>query len=424
MRIGLFEDSGVAGLDPLTFGRPAFDLYCGLTTLADKQSRFFGRTADGLLVRPLLADVVRLQHPAARVNDLGWLRAGPAVLINGRWLPPPYRADLTALTTGPHLGLVGGEVAYAVLEPAHLATLRPEALGETTAAAWSRDLPQRDAGGRMAAHPWELVEANGEQIARDFADLNLGDQSGCRPATLAVTGPEERLFIDRTARIDPLVVADTTRGPVVIDREAAVTAFTRLEGPCYVGPGTHLHAARIHAGTTLGPECRVGGEVECSIVHGYSNKAHEGFLGHSYLGEWVNFGAGTHTSDLRLDYGLVSVPGAGGAPTPTGLRKVGCFVGDHVKTGLNTLLNTGSRVGAFSQLLPSGRLSPRAVPPFSRCIDGVLGEVDLDSVFATAAVAMSRRGCTFTDAHRALFRALREQGGIARRTSEGRRRAA
>jgi UDP-N-acetylglucosamine diphosphorylase/glucosamine-1-phosphate N-acetyltransferase len=408
MRIGLFEDAGVAGLDPLTFGRPAFDLYCGLTTLAGKQSRYFGRPAEGLLVRPALAEVVRLRHPAARVNDPAWLRAGPAVLVNGRWLPPPGTADLTALTTGPHLALADGEPAYAVLSPAHLAAVRPEALADALAD-WGRGLPQRPAGGRLVAHPWELVEANGEQIARDFADLNLADQAGWRPATLPVIGPAEKLFIDRTARTDPLVVADTTHGPVVIDREAVVTAFTRLEGPCYIGPGTQVKAAQVHGGTTLGPECRIGGEVEASIVQGYSNKAHEGFLGHSYLGEWVNFGAGTHTSDLRLDYGPVSVPGPGGLGVPTGLRKVGCFVGDHVKTGLNTLLNTGSRVGAFCQLLPSGRLSPRALPPFSRYMDGEVRECDLEALFATAATAMRRRGCEFTDAHRALYRSLREQ---------------
>jgi UDP-N-acetylglucosamine diphosphorylase/glucosamine-1-phosphate N-acetyltransferase len=423
MRIGLFEDAGVAGLDPLTFGRAAFDLYCGLTTLAGKQGRFFGRPAEGLLVRPLLAAVVRLQHPAARVNDPAWLTAGPVVLVNGRWLPPPHRADPTTRATGPHVALVGGEVAYAVLEPAHLAALRPEAPAESLAA-WANDLPQRDAGGRLIAHPWELVEANGEQIVRDFTDLNLGDQAGWRPATLAMTGPAERLFIDRTARIDPLVVADTTGGPIVIDREAVVSAFSRLEGPCYVGPGTQVKAAQVHAGTTLGPECRIGGEVESSIVQGYTNKAHDGFLGHSYLGEWVNFGAGTHTSDLRLDYGPVSVPGPGGLPVPTGLRKVGGFVGDHVKTGLNTLLNTGSRVGAFSQILPTGRLAPRHVPPFVRCVDGALREADLETLFATAAVAMARRGCEFTDAHRALFRTLREQAAPPRTAAEAARRRA
>src|SRR5205085_8278996 len=113
--------------------------------------------------------------------------------------------------------------------------------------------------------------------------------------------------IDPTARLDPMVVVDTTGGPVVIDAEVVVHAFSRLEGPCYVGPGCQVLGAKVRAGTSLGPGCRVGGEVDASIILGRSNKYHDGFLGHSYVGEWVNLGAGTHTSDLRNDYGPGSV---------------------------------------------------------------------------------------------------------------------
>src|SRR5437763_1256292 len=151
------------------------------------------------------------------------------------------------------------------------------------------------------------------------------------------------------------LVADTTQGPVMVNAHAVVTSFTRLEGPCYVGPYTQIQGAKIRPGTTLGPQCRVGGEVEASIIHGHSNKYHEGFLGHSYVGEWVNLGAGTSNSDLRNDYGEVTVTVAG-RRVPTGLTKVGCFLGDHTKTGLGTLLNTGTNAGAFCNLLPGGLL--------------------------------------------------------------------
>src|SRR6185503_20580297 len=124
--------------------------------------------------------------------------------------------------------------------------------------------------------------------------------------------------------------------------------------PCYVGPESWILGAKLRGGT-VGPWCRVGGEVEASVVQGYSNKCHDGFLGHSYLGEWVNLGAGTQVSDLRHDYEAVTVP-LGGERVNTGLTKVGCFIGDHTKTGLNTLINTGSVVGAFCQLLPTGGL--------------------------------------------------------------------
>src|SRR5204862_781774 len=140
-------------------------------------------------------------------------------------------------------------------------------------------------------------------------------------------------------------------GPVIIDREARVKAFSRLEGPCYIGSKTWVLGAKVSS-STIGPVCRIGGEVEASIVHGFSNKAHEGFLGHSYVGEWVNLAAGTQVGDLRNDYGMVRCT-INGQRLPTGLTKVGAFFGDHAKTGLNPLINTGSVFGAFCQLLPA-----------------------------------------------------------------------
>src|SRR5436190_12798412 len=189
----------------------------------------------------------------------------------------------------------------------------------------------------------------------------------------------------------------------MIDREAVIAAFTRLEGPCYIGPQTHVLGAKIRAGTTLGPNCRIGGEVEASIVHGHSNKYHDGFLGHSYIGEWVNLGAGTQNSDLRNDYGEVSVP-LGGVATPTGRTKVGCFLGDHTKTGLGTLLNTGTNVGGFCSILPAGRYAPKWLPSFTGWWHGALREdADLPRLLRTAAVVMGRRGQALTEAHAGLY---------------------
>ena len=115
---------------------------------------------------------------------------------------------------------------------------------------------------------------------------------------------------------------------------------------------------------TLGPTCRIGGEVEASIVHGYTNKYHEGFLGHAYVGEWVNLGAITSNSDLRNDYGEVRVP-LGGDPVATGQAKVGCFIGDHTRTGMGSQLNTGTAIGVMCNVLPAGPLLPKHVPSFA-----------------------------------------------------------
>src|SRR5205807_140210 len=154
------------------------------------------------------------------------------------------------------------------------------------------------------------------------------------------------------------------KGPVMIAHGAVVHSFSYLEGPCYIGPRTQIFGAKLRGGT-LGPECRIGGEVEESIVLGYANKYHDGFLGHSYVGEWANLAAGTSTGDLRFDYRPVSVP-IDGAEVSTGRTKVGSLIGDHAKTGLGVLLDCGTALGAFAHVLPTGGYAPRAVPPFHR----------------------------------------------------------
>jgi UDP-N-acetylglucosamine diphosphorylase/glucosamine-1-phosphate N-acetyltransferase len=407
LRACLYEDHAVLDLEPLTLTRPAFDLLCGQTSLAAKQFRVFPAAARGLLVRPHLAEVVR-QRARLAVNDLAWLRAGPTVLVNGRWLPASAeRADVS----GPCLGLSDDEVAYAVVERDALADVPLDGLEEQLRR-WRRTLPCRPAGGRLVRHLWELVEGNGEQITRDWQSaVEPCVPSGCP----AVVGPRDRLAIDPTAQLDPLVVADTTNGPVVIGRDAAVRAFTRLEGPCCIGPRTQVLGARVRAGTTLGPGCRVGGEVEASIIQGHSNKYHDGFLGHAYVGEWVNLGAGTQNSDLRNDYGEVRVM-VDGRLVRTGRSKVGCFLGDHTKTGLGALLNTGTSAGVFCNLLPCGGYLPRHIPSFTACRDGALAEnADLPGLLATAAQVMRRRGHELTEAHAELYRTLLEQTAAGRR---------
>jgi UDP-N-acetylglucosamine diphosphorylase/glucosamine-1-phosphate N-acetyltransferase len=372
-----------------------------MTSLGAKQLRAFAASAHGMLVRPALEALCRQCQPGVPVNDGAWLRSGPVVLINGRWLPSQ---TAIAVPSAPCVGVVDGQVAYAMLSPAELGRLNFDNVGAELNA-WQSELPCRPAGGSMIDRPWDLVDRNAAAIVRDFTDLGYaGKPSAVSPA--AVVGPADGLWIAPTARVEPMVVADTTQGPVVVDHGAVVHAFTRLEGPCYIGPLTQVFGAKIRAGTTLGPQCRIGGEIEASIVHGHSNKYHDGFLGHSYVGEWVNLGAGTHNSDLRNDYGEVTVT-VGGLPVRTGLSKVGCFLGDHTKTGLGTLLNTGASVGAFCNLLPAGRYAPRYVPSFTSWWNGSLREAFTpQQLLATAELAMQRRGVTLTEAQRALYLGL------------------
>lgn len=410
MRICHFEDTRSDVLEPLSLTRPVFDLVCGCTSLADKQRRFFSSAAAAVLVRPYLADFYRRQQPQLIVNDPAWLRAEPTVLVNGRWLPG---APMAVTLDEPHVGMIADEVAYVVVEPQHLTSCLLTNI-EGCLQTWKESLPHRSAPGKLIRFAWDLVQYNGEQLAADFPVVRAAIPPALH-GDWTVLGPQEQLHIAATAQVEPYVVFDTTSGPIAVAEEAVITAFSRIQGPCYIGPRTQVMGAKVRSGTTLGPQCRIGGEVEASIMHGYSNKYHEGFLGHSYVGEWVNLGAGTHNSDLRNDYGEVQVP-LHQTPTATGMNKVGCFIGDHTKTGLATLINTGSNIGIFANILPAGMLAPKYVPSFATLWKGDLREMaDLDRVFATAATVMQRRGCTLTEAHVSLYRHLYELTAFDRR---------
>jgi UDP-N-acetylglucosamine diphosphorylase/glucosamine-1-phosphate N-acetyltransferase len=309
-------------------------------------------------------------------------------------------------------------LAFAAVGPELLAGVSPAALDDCLED-WLTALPRQEVGGAVVRRPWDLVDRNGKQIIDDFPWAAETETAGCRPLSVALVGPADRLVLDPSARLDPMVAIDTTAGPVVVAADAVVGALSHLTGPCYVGPRTHVLGARVRPGTSLGPHCRVGGEVEASIVQGYSNKAHDGFLGHSYLGEWVNLAAGTHTGDLRNDYGTINVP-ADGVSLNTGRVKVGSFVGDHARTGLGVLLNCGSVIGAFAAVLPTGQLAPRDVPSFTRHgPDGFTEDLDLIARFAAADTMMRRRGRSLSRAQDAVYRAVAAQTAAHRRRALG-----
>lgn len=410
MRVCLYEDRPEQ-LEPLSWTRPVFDLRSGLVTLGQKQLRHVGASAWGALVRPMLEDVVRLQHPDVAVNDADWLAADDLLLINGCWLPP---VDALALPADSCVGMVDGVPAYVLLKKGMLTSIAIEQL-PMLLQVWQHTLPAHAAGGRLIAYAWDLVECNAEEIRRDFGWLPPCRHTRRDGQDAALLGPIGNLWIAPTAKIEPMVVIDARRGPVIIDEHATISAFTRLEGPCCVGPHSQVFGAKIRAGTTLGPHCRVGGEVEASIIHGYTNKYHDGFLGHSYVGAWVNLGAGTHNSDLRNDYGEVTMT-LHGLPVHTGMTKVGCFLGDHTKTGLGTLLNTGTSVGAFCNILPAGGYAPKYVPSFTTWWNGKLREAfTLEQMLATAQTVMARRGIELTDAHKELYAWLLDETQKERR---------
>ena len=415
MRFCLVEDQAAALLEPLTLTRPVFDLVLGSNTLGEKIALAFGLGSGpnqrGAILRPYLAPVQRERDPHTAVNDREWLGRAPVLVVNGRWVPPAgFRPPAVARPT---VGLCDGQPACAWVGPGQAV-----ALDLHGADAWfdemADDLACVDLGGEWVNRPWDLVAKNSEHLVRDFETAGRAGVGNRDTSSFALVGPSDRLFIHESARVDPYTVFDTTTGPITVEAGAWVQPFTRVEGPCYVGRNTQLFRANLRGGVTVGPNCRIGGEVEATVVHGHSNKYHEGFLGHAYIGEWVNLGAITSNSDLRNDYGEVQVP-LGGDPVPTGQSKVGCFIGDHSRTGLGSMINTGTSVGVMCNVLPAGPLLPKHIPSFAAVLYGrVAAGFPLGKVLETARTVKGRRGQAFTAAEEQLYLDLYEQTRVER----------
>jgi UDP-N-acetylglucosamine diphosphorylase/glucosamine-1-phosphate N-acetyltransferase len=415
MRLCLVEDNMVAGLEPLTLTRPVYDLLLGGSTLGSKIVKAFGigpgPARRGAVIRPHLAAVARARDPHTVLNDRDWLARGPVLVVNGRWVPP---AKLEVPDNpSPWVGLCNGEPACALVGPEQAV-----ALDANIAEDWFGDqaarLGGRELGGEWIEHPWDIVARNADHLVRDFEDESKVGLSNRHLTTVSLVGPVNRLFIHESARIDPYTVFDTTNGPITVATGAWVQPFTRVQGPSYIGRDTQLFRANLRGGVTLGPNCRIGGEVESTVVHGFSNKYHEGFLGHAYVGEWVNLGAITSNSDLRNDYGEVFVP-LSGDPIATGQAKVGCFIGDHTRTGLGSMLNTGTSIGVMCNVLPAGPLLPKHVPSFTAVLYGrVSPGFPIGQMFATARIVMGRRSQVFSEVEEQLYLDLYEQTQLER----------
>jgi UDP-N-acetylglucosamine diphosphorylase/glucosamine-1-phosphate N-acetyltransferase len=415
MRLCLVEDNTVVGLEPLTLTRPVFDLLLGASTLGGKIARAFGIGSGparrGAVVRPYLAAVQQARDPHTAVNDRDWLARGPVLVVNARWVPP---ADVEIpAASAPSLGLCDGRPAWALVGPEQAVSLEPNGVDDWFESQVAR-IGGHEVGGEWIERPWDIVAKNAAHLIRDFAVSGKVGVSNRHLSTAALIGPANRLSVHESARIDPYTVFDTTNGPITVAAGAIVKPFTHIEGPCYIGSETQLFRATLRAGVTLGPNCRIGGEVEATIVQGRSNKYHEGFLGHSYIGEWVNLGAITSNSDLRNDYGEVFVP-LGGDPVGTGQAKVGCFIGDYTRTGLGSMINTGTAIGVMCNLLPAGPLLPKHVPSFASVLYGrVAPGFPLDQMFATARTVLGRRGQEFTEVEEQLYEDLFEQTKLER----------
>jgi UDP-N-acetylglucosamine diphosphorylase/glucosamine-1-phosphate N-acetyltransferase len=409
MRLVIFEPDTYRNFFPVAHLRPTFALRCGCSTLYEKVIRNHPGLSVSLFCREHLAGSLAHEVPEdCEVNDLSTLDDN-LLVINGNLLIGEWMLE----SAGPETAGVAedGTLLYARISRFRASQFPRDDIHAFLAAAADK-LPNHEIIDMdLLRWQWELVAHNAEAIESDF---RLADRSGVHGwfhETVTVYGPGDRLYVASGAEIHPQVVIDTNSGPVAIESGAVVLPHSRIEGPCYIGHGTQITRGNIRSGCSFGPDCRVGGEVEESIIQGRTNKYHDGFLGHSYVGEWVNIGAQTVTSDLKNDYSGVSVYMQTAEDkweyVPTGSQKVGSFIGDHVKTGIGTLLNTGSNLGSGSVLLASDGLLPKFVPSFCWMVDNAAtGGFGFENLLEIARIVVERRSCEFTDEYAGLLRDL------------------
>lgn len=410
MKICLFEDAAALNFLPLTYLRAVFELRVGCFELREKIAHAYD-IEPSLCCRSFLADKVRERLPSARVNEL---TEGSTLYLNGRLIADASLSKNIPLEGPEQIFTVDNEiVAYRTLDSRNV-KFHEDGIFDPTPL---RSLPKRAVSVLMAHYPWDLVHENGQCISHDLTWVKgKGRQEGgIHPSAVLLN--EEGVTIRPTAIIDPGVILDAREGPIVIDEGVKVLPQATIIGPAYIGPRSTVKVgAKIYGSTSIGPMCKVGGEVESSIIHGYSNKQHEGFLGHAYVGEWCNLGADTNNSDLKNNYGSVRVT-VGGREIDTGEQFVGLFLADHAKTGINTMFNTGTVVGVASNVFGPG-YPPKYIPSFS-WYDTAKGPstYDLKKAMTVAERVMARRNVVMTETDRSLLRNVFEQTAEERTVS-------
>lgn len=398
MQQAVLFDDGRGQLSPLTDLRASFEVRTGAMTTIERLALCFSLDVRGLVVPDDIRDLVAVRHTVP-INDAPDAR-GDVLMINGRCPLPFERLDL--LRPGEALlDPETGDLIAAVAKPGDCVRL---ARGDLDG--YERSLAP-DVG--MLYRPWHAVSFM--PIALEVDLLLLTDRAGWESPPPGTTNIGDRpALIDRNAEVLPGVTFDCTEGPVIVDRDATIRPGAILIGPSYVGAGaTVLEHAVVRSESVIGPVCKVAGEVAGVLFQGYANKAHDGFLGDSWVGTWVNLGAGTTNSNLLNTYGEVKAAATpGGEPEGTGEQFLGCVLGDHVKTAICTRIMTGA-VAHTGAMFAAGSPMSGCVRPFAWITDRGEQTYDADKFVEVARSVMNRRGVDASDAYVRRIRELHQR---------------
>jgi len=399
--ICLFEGIYYSRLLPLVYFRPTYDLRCGILTLREKVQHYFPNTPISLHCREYLSDLVKQQNPGVVVNDV---KGKSCLFLNGRVIADSKLAQ--QLSTDIDTLFVKGETIIAArVSGSKLGSLKNK-LNDLFTFSDFNELLKKEVDAKVIHYPWDLISNNGEQIISDF-NLLTSKVDGSKIKGKIYAGAhlinEDKIFIDEGAKVKPGVVLDAENGPIYIGKDAKIFPNAVIEGPAFIGNKSAIKiGAKIYENTSIGEVCKVGGEVEESIIHSYSNKQHDGFLGHAYLGMWVNLGADTNNSDLKNNYGSVKVI-INGEQVDSGSMFVGLTMGDHSKAAINTMFNTGTVVGVSSNIFGAG-FPKKYVPSFAWGGSDSTTSYDVEKALDVARKVMARRNIKLTDVEERIFR--------------------
>ena len=408
MQLCVFEDKKTSNFFPLAYSRPVYDLICGYTSLKSKIFKLFPTAKHSLHCRSYLENITIRNNPGILVNSV---ENSECLFINGRVLADSNLIKLLSKKKREDIVYVSGDtVIAAFLSSTKLNSFK---IGDSIDLGNFETVHKESIEQKTFNYIWDLINYNGEELNKEF-EIQFNKKK--RKNQKRVAGKifegvhlveKKAIIIEKGAVVKPGVVIDASKGPVFIDKNVEVFPNAIIEGPVYIGESTKIKSvATIYENVSIGKVCKVGGEVEDVIIMPYSNKQHAGFLGHAYLGSWVNLGADTNNSDLKNNYSTVKAY-VNGKMIDSGSQFLGLMMGDHSKTAINTMFNTGTVVGFSCNIFGAG--FPRTIiPSFTWGGAGISKIYSVDKSIETAEIVMSRRNIAMIAEDKKLFHKIFE----------------
>jgi UDP-N-acetylglucosamine diphosphorylase/glucosamine-1-phosphate N-acetyltransferase len=408
MKICLFEDLYFDHFEPLVFTRPTYNLFCGMLRMRDKVRRAYPEPEIVFHTRGYLEAFLGEKNPKYKVNTID---DNDCLFINGRIFAHDDLPKIIDLKNKTNKLYMNGETIIAARVSGKKLDELKSGMHDLFTVSNFDGLPVEQVDVKYATFIWDLVHGNKREIIKDFElfikQYNLTQKDFIQGKVYEGVHMIEpaSIIIREGAVVYPGTVLDATEGPIFIDRNAIVYPNAVIQGPVYIGEQTKVKAgANLYDGVSTGKVCKVGGEIEASIIMPYSNKQHSGFLGHAYLGSWINIGADTNSSDLKNNYGTVKIT-LNGDLIDSGHQFLGLIMGDHSKAAINSQFNTGTVVGFSCNIFSSG-FPKKYLPSFSWGGGDLTTTFDIEKSIETARRMVSRRSKTISEVEEKLFRKI------------------